>query len=181
MIRKFNKSEISVVLGIGNPDKQYADTFHNFGIKCVDLIAKELAGDIKFKKHSSGYFLYTKVGDLIIAKSLKYMNESGVVAKTIASFFKIRPENIAVIHDDSDLIIGNWKIDFERNSAGHKGVTSIISSLGTKKFWRFRIGIRPQNEIKRQKAEVFVLSRVKDKDAKILHSITKEMIGVLTD
>jgi PTH1 family peptidyl-tRNA hydrolase len=175
MNRKFNKNEISAVFGIGNPEEQFSGTFHNCGIQCIDMISGQVVNDVKFKKHSSGYFSYIKFEDIVLAKSLKYMNESGVVAKKIVSFFKIHPDNLAVIHDDSDLIIGKWKIDFDRSAAGHKGVQSIISALGTQKIWRIRIGIRQPNETRRQKADEFVLSRISTKDASILKTVAGEI------
>lgn len=144
-------------MGIGNPDEQYKGTRHNVGVDLIQELAKELNVDLlmspKFGasigKNDSGFFL---------AQSLSYMNDSGWPVKTIANFYKIPPENIWIIHDDFDVQIGTVKESFDSRSAGHNGIESIIREIGTKKFNRIRIGIRPSEEIKIP-LEKFVLAR----------------------
>jgi PTH1 family peptidyl-tRNA hydrolase len=69
------------------------------------------------------------------------MNESGIALQKVAAFYKISPENIYIIHDDLDLPVGEWRLQFDRGPAGHNGVKSVIENLGTQAFWRIRIGI----------------------------------------
>lgn len=86
-----------------------------------------------------------------------------------------KPEEVLIVHDDSDIALGNFKLSFGRGSAGHKGVESIINALGTKNFWRLRLGIRPQErgglEAARKKAEEFVLRKISAKDRKTLGEV----------
>jgi len=89
------------------------------------------------------------------------MNESGKAVKEAVKYFRAKPEEILIIHDDSDIELGKYKISFGRGSAGHQGVESIIKSLGTKNFWRLRIGIR---RTKRKKAGEFVLKKITPAD-----------------
>ncbi len=148
---------MKLFVGIGNPDEQYESTRHNVGIDIIQELAKELNVDLSMSskfgatigKHESGFFL---------ARSLSYMNDSGWPIKTIANFYKIPPEKIWVIHDDFDVPIGVVKESFDSRSAGHNGVESIIRELGTKKFNRVRVGIRPNYEIK-VPLEKFVLEK----------------------
>jgi len=82
--------------------------------------------------------------------------------------YKVKPEELLVIHDDADIELGQYKISFSRNSAGHHGVDSIIKSLGTKNFWRLRIGI---GKPRRKKAEDIVLKKISRVDWEILAKV----------
>ncbi len=161
---------IKLVIGLGNPGKEYEKTYHNVGFLFIDYLIKNLQiFNFQFS----------------ILKPLKtdvYMNESGgFVAKTLKKR-GIKPEEILIAHDDSDIEIGKYKISFGRGSAGHNGVESIIKSLKTKNFWRLRIGIRPPVRIsprqvrvsQRAKASAFVLKKISKKDLEILEKVFDE-------
>ena len=107
------------------------------------------------------------------------MNESGGAIKQALTYLKLKPEQIAVVHDDSDMTIGNYKISFDQSSGGHKGIQSTINSLKTQKFWRIKIGIRPVNEKVRQKAEEFVLKGISKKDESDLALVFGQIISEL--
>ena len=115
------------------------------------------------------------------------MNESGGFVKKMLKKKGVKPEALLVIHDDSDLNLGSFKFSFGRGSAGHKGAESVIRTLGTKDFWRLRIGIRPIGPIspigligliarRRKKAGEFVLRKISAKDKKTLESVFAEII-----
>src|SRR3989344_1057370 len=134
-----NYPKFKLVMGLGNPDKKYEKTYHNAGFIFIDgLTKKEKAGWEKIKT-----FEFCKLDGVIFAKTLVYMNSSGMAAKEALSYFKLKPEAMLVIHDDSDIYIGSYKLVHGRGAGGHHGVESIIESLGTKNFWRLRIGVRP--------------------------------------
>lgn len=145
-------AEIKAILGIGNKEEKYNATYHNVGI----LFLNFLRGSGEWKKQN--FFQYQKEKNIIFAKSLTLMNESGLVAKEMLSFFKLKPENLIVVQDDADILLGEYKIQFGRGSAGHKGINSIIQEIKTQKFWRLRIGIREKNS--KQKAGNFVLKTI---------------------
>ena len=103
-------------------------------------------------------------------------NNRQAVAAAIR-FFKVKPEELLVIHDEGDLAIGRCKISFGRGAAGHQGVGSVIKSLGTKNFTRFRIGIRRDD----RKTASFVLRKITNLDQATLHSAVTAFIEILTE
>ena len=115
----------------------------------------------------------------VAVKPLVFMNESGKAVALAAREFGAQPENIVVIHDDSDLTLGDFKVSFGKNAGGHKGVQSTIDALRSKNFTRIRIGIRPKTETRRKKAGAFVLAAITKKDNEILENVYKEIEEVL--
>ncbi len=153
-----SKPNFKLIIGLGNPDKKYANTYHNVGFLAVDYFSKIL--DSRFQ----------------ILTSDVYMNESGrFVAKALKKH-NVKPENLLVVHDDSDLAIGKYKLDFGRGAAGHHGVESVQTALKTKNFWRLRIGIRPPEEKVRQKAEKFVLKKISSAHKKMLEEVFEKSV-----
>ncbi len=132
-----------MIVGLGNPGKEYEKTRHNAGIILLNQISNIKNQNDKSKFKNADYFEYLKINNILFIKFKKYMNESGVAVKAALKYFKVKPEEILIVHDDSDIEAGKYKISFNRGAAGHRGVESIIKSLKTKKFWRFRIGVRP--------------------------------------
>lgn len=156
-----------LIIGLGNSGKEYADTYHNAGYLVVDF----LTGGAKLQASSSKKFAYFKKEGDIFVKPAAFMNDSGEAVKDALQYFKIKPERCIVAHDDSDIELGKYKIAFQRGSAGHKGVESVIAHLGTNGFWRVRIGIRSR----RGKAGDFVLRPIIQGDRKILENAFREI------
>ena len=159
-----SKPEFEIIIGLGNPDKKYETTYHNAGHLFIDYL-KSQKSEVECQ----------------MSKSDVYMNESGKFVSKAAKKSGIKPENILIAHDDSDILLGDYKLSFDRSSAGHKGIESIIKSLGTQKFWRLRIGIRPPQKEKepRQKAEKFVLKKITVSNKKILDNVFQKIIAGL--
>lgn len=122
----FDRKKIKLVIGLGNPGKEYENTYHNTGHLFVEYL---LNGKWQIAH-----------GKLL--KSNAYMNASGAFVKKAIKKHDVKPEELIIAHDDSDIELGKFKLSFGRGSAGHKGVESVAKSLGTKNFWRLRIGIR---------------------------------------
>ena len=168
-----------VVVGLGNPGEQYENTRHNVGFLALDAIAKEynFPEFTLSKKHSSlvseGMITETKV---ILAKPQTFMNSSG---KAVQSLMKTKP-TLIVIHDDIDIPLGEIKISENRGSAGHKGVDSIVQSLGTKEFTRIRIGILPQTG-KPQDVETFVIKKFSKEESQVIKNATATTITSLKE
>lgn len=110
-----------LLIGLGNPGKKYQFTRHNVGHLVIDFL-KKLDG-------------------FVLRKSSVFMNESGREVKKLLDELKIFFDNLIVLHDDVDLKLGQFKLQRGRSSAGHKGVESVIGALGTRDFWRLRIGV----------------------------------------
>ncbi|MDE2001462.1 MAG: aminoacyl-tRNA hydrolase [Patescibacteria group bacterium] len=150
-----------VIVGLGNPGDEYASTYHNAGAMAVDFLAAESAC-APLKSLTAKQFASAVCGQDALVKPLTFMNESGVAVQSALAHFKTTAGHLIVIHDDSDLPLGECKASFERGSAGHKGIESIIGVLGSNRFWRIRIGIRPPlpDGAPRKKAEEFVLRKI---------------------
>lgn len=140
-----------LIVGLGNPGEKYESTRHNLGFMVVDHVLKNFEpvqkrgweDSTKFKSDIAQIEWQPKSGSLqkvTLVKPKTYMNNSGMAVALISSFYKVASEDIWIIHDDFDLPIGSMKIRFGGASAGHHGVESIINSLKTDKFWRFRLG-----------------------------------------
>jgi PTH1 family peptidyl-tRNA hydrolase len=163
------KNEPFMVLGLGNPGARYKNTFHNAGFLFINFLTGKF---LAFKKPSKNKnFEYAAANNLIFVKPLTFMNESGAAAKSAMNHFKIKPAKILAVHDDSDIELGKYKFSFGRGSAGHKGAESVIKSLGTKNFWRLRIGVSRKS--KKTKASDFVLRKISKEDLKKMEEVFK--------
>lgn len=139
---------MKLIVGLGNPWKEYEKTRHNIGFMIVDDFLKN--GKRKTENGKwKGEWQETLVDDqkVIFLKPMEFMNRSWWAVGIIANFYKIEPKNILVIHDDIDLPIGKIQLKLWWSSAGHNWLKDIIATLGTKDFWRIRIWIdRPANQ-----------------------------------
>lgn len=154
-----------VIVGLGNPGKEYEKTRHNAGRAAVELIAKQEGGDaFAFNKTANALVSKGSCGGetatLVLPETM--MNLSG---KAVAAFVKTpkAAKNLLVIHDDLDLPLGTIKMVFGRGSGGHKGVESIMRSIKTKDFARIRIGISAagkKNQAKKVSGEEKVIKHV---------------------
>lgn len=163
--------KIKLILGLGNPGPEFEKTNHNAGHLFIDRLATEHGAD--WKDETMFSWAKTEINDtkLIIAKSNSFMNDSGKTVKAVAQKFGLKPAQIAVAHDDSDIKLGKYKVSFGRSSAGHKGAESAIRALKTKEFWRVRIGIRTG----KGKALDFVLKRIGKPASEKLEGVFKEI------
>lgn len=131
---------IRLVVGLGNPGREYDATRHNAGFWWVDALAARLgagfSGEAKF--HGS---LARGLGDLRLLKPGTYMNLSGRAVGAVARFFAIAPGEILVAHDELDLPPGEVRVKFGGGTAGHNGLKDIAAQLGGPAFWRLRLGI----------------------------------------
>jgi peptidyl-tRNA hydrolase, PTH1 family len=179
------KPIIGIAIGLGNPGPEYADTYHNVGLLFIDYLVSDS------RPKSFG-----------LLKSSTFMNESGRFVKKAIEKYGAKPAEILVAHDESDLPLGTFKLSFNRSSAGHKGAQSVMDALGTREFWRLRIGIRPQEagnpvaaealvgkrasraksqKSRRVKAGDFVLKKIGKKDSEkflvVFEKIAGELLG----
>jgi len=146
-----------LIIGLGNPDKEYEYTRHNFGHLSVDSIVEKKG--LSWKKNKNTFSLIAdwqhNREKIILAKSELYMNESGKAVKALKSYYKLPTNKIIIIHDDIDLPLGKIRLSKSRGDGGHRGIESIIKYLKSKDFKRIRLGIGPQ----KGSAEDFVLKK----------------------
>ena len=169
-----------VLIGLGNPGKQYVQTRHNLGYLVLDKLS-EKHQTIEFRKHSkisgsiSQFILKDK--DVTLFKSSKFMNESGISINQFIQYYKIKMEEVCIIHDDLDLNIGEVKVKFGGGHGGHNGLRSIIQHCSPD-FSRIRIGI---GHPKKKEVIDYVLSTPNKVEKKILDSaILNAVEGVET-
>ncbi|MEK7126170.1 MAG: aminoacyl-tRNA hydrolase [Patescibacteria group bacterium] len=150
-----------IIVGLGNPGKEYEKTRHNAGRSAVELVAKQEGfDDFVFNKKANA--LVTKGGELTLVLPETMMNASG---KAVSAFIKTpkAAKNLVVIHDDLDLPLGTLKMVFGRGSGGHKGVESVMRAIKTQDFARIRIGISgvgKKNQAKKVHGEEKVIKQV---------------------
>lgn len=131
-----------LIVGLGNPGREYEHTRHNIGFDAIDKISSRYNIDLNRTKFKGMYGEGVLNGEkVILLKPLTYMNLSGESVGEIASFYKIRNENIIVIYDDVDLEVGRIRIRKKGSSGGHNGIKSILYHLGNEEFTRIKLGV----------------------------------------
>lgn len=175
-----------LIVGLGNPGKEYVKTRHNAGFMAIDELAESWEKNpswseelYRAKKHEAElleFEIFFKDGDhhhVALAKPQTMMNNSGLSVKKLLKACNAKPEELIVVHDDIDLPVGQMKISFDASAGGHNGVKSIIAQIKTKEFYRIRIGIKP--EIKRSATEQLVLEKFTTDEASHLKKILIQM------
>jgi len=163
-----------LIVGLGNPGHDYEGTYHNAG----SLFIENSYPKVRFKTVKN--FAYAKKGNMAIVKPLTFMNESGRAVAAAIKYFKIKPAETVIVHDDSDIEIGKYKLSFGRGSAGHNGVESVIRELKTKEFSRLRLGVGKETANKKIKAGEFVLRKIGERDYQFLESAFREGLKAIT-
>lgn len=150
-------SETKLVVGLGNPGKEYAGTRHNVGFRIIDLLSETLSIPVKKKKFGAILGADSFRGKkLILLKPWEFMNRSGWSVAKAAGFYELELSNLLVITDDMALPPGGIRIRAKGSSGGHKGLADVLEKLGTEEVGRLRIGIGQSSE---EDAVDFVLDR----------------------
>ena len=134
---------IKLFVGLGNPGSEYEATRHNAGFWWVDALSRELKAPLSFDKSYFGQVARTSLGGetVWLLEPQTFMNLSGKSVAALARFFKIKPEEILVAHDELDIVPGQVKLKFGGSHAGHNGLRDIHAQLGTGDYWRLRLGV----------------------------------------
>ncbi len=161
-----------IIVGLGNPTKEYQATRHNIGWDAVTRISDDYRIPLDTKKHKAicgkGYIEGEKV---ILAQPLTYMNLSGESVRELMDFYKVSPEEIIVIYDDISLEVGQLRIRKKGSAGGHNGIKSIISHLGTDEFPRIKVGVG--DKPKDWDLADYVLSRFTKEENEIIREALK--------
>jgi len=139
---RLKKSNLRLVVGLGNPGETYQRTRHNAGFLVADKIADEF--NISFHKGKFNSVFgrgNIETVDVILAKPMAYMNRSGLPIRQLADYYKIHGKEMLVIHDDIDLAFGRLKIKEKGGHGGHNGIKSLMDAFGGGDFVRLRIGV----------------------------------------
>ncbi len=153
-----------LIVGLGNPGKEYEQSRHNTGFKVIDLVASKL-GATNYQKKFNGHYhkLKVKNQDVILLKPQTFMNLSGECVIQFMNYFKIEKDNLLVIHDDLDLPVGTIRLKKSGGDAGQRGLRNIITHLGTSDIHRLRVGI---DNDKRIPTVSYVLGKVEPEKMK---------------
>lgn len=155
-----------LVVGLGNPDKKYQNTFHNLGFMCVDRLAEKIGAQFT-KGECCAVTAHTRINDqkVILAKPVTYMNLSGKALSELCNKYKIEQGHLIVAYDDVDLPMGSVRIRKEGSAGTHNGMRSIVDCLHTTAFPRVRIGFAKDTPMQ---LIDYVLSQITDDDKTLL-------------
>ena len=163
-----------LIVGLGNPGKEYQNTRHNIGFDAIDVIAKKYKIElnrIKFKGVYGETFIEGE--KVILLKPSTYMNLSGESIRSVMDFYKIKEEDVLVIYDDISLEVGRLRIRDKGSAGGHNGIKSIISHMGTEEFGRIKIGVgQPKGNLVN-----YVLGNFAKEERQILDEVLEAVVS----
>ena len=170
---------MKLIVGLGNPGKEYQNTRHNVGFMAIDKIAEYLKVEIS-KEKFSGLYCKTTYNDeqIILLKPQKYMNLSGEVVRPFVDYFKIPIENILIISDDLDLPSGKLKLKYKGSCGGHNGLRNIEQNLNTQDYKRIKIGIANNTLIN---TKDYVLGKFSKEEASVINDTVSLMPSIFED
>ena len=158
-----------VIVGLGNPEKKYDNTYHNIGFRCVDYFAN--ANNIQFTKKKYNAFVGEGIiggNKVVVLKPLTYMNLSGTSVSQIVNQLKLPLEKLIVVYDDADIPCGTLRFRKQGSAGTHNGMRNIVTMLGSTEFSRLRVGIGKDD---RMPIVDYVLSRVNAVNAELIDGI----------
>ncbi|MFL5959823.1 MAG: aminoacyl-tRNA hydrolase [Gaiellaceae bacterium] len=169
-----------LVVGLGNPGREYERNRHNVGAMVADELARRHAGSWRTKFSGRIAEIRLEGHKLALLKPETYMNESGRAVGAAASFFKLAPEAVLVVHDESDLELGRLQLRLGGGLAGHNGLRSIAQHLKTQEFLRLRVGVgRPERGDRRPLADWVLANFEPHEDAETLVARAADAVETL--
>lgn len=157
---------MKLIVGLGNPDKEYDKTRHNVGFMVID----SYLGSVNWSNKFNALYCEKVINGekIIFVKPLTYMNNSGNAVGEFVRYFNIDNKNILVIQDDLDLNVGDYKLKMHSSSGGHNGIKSIIASLGNQDFPRLKVGI---GSVKKDEVIDYVLGKFSKSELEVLNEL----------
>ena len=165
-----------LVVGLGNPGVEHATDRHNAGFWWTELLAQR--EHINFKRNARAHGMLGRSADdqLWLLQPLTYMNASGQAVAGVLNFYKLAPEQVLVVHDELDLAPGDVRLKFGGGVGGHNGLKDIATHIGTRDFWRLRLGIGHPGE--RDEVSDYVLHAPLADEALLIHQAIQDSIDV---
>lgn len=165
--KKGSVGNIKIIVGLGNPGRQYQGTRHNLGHWLISRLKNEWENKPLPKPR------------IIWAQNRSFMNEAGKDVAQLVRRHRVELKDLLLLHDDLDIPLGEFRLQFNRSSAGHRGVQSVIDELGSPAFWRLRVGIgRPPAG---ETVDDFVLGRFSLKEQQILDALYPRLFAIIRD
>ena len=164
-----------LIVGLGNPGKEYNSTRHNIGFDLLDYIYN---GDYKEKFNGKYSEIIVDNYKIILVKPLSYMNLSGKVVRDFIKYYDVDINDVLVIQDDLDMELGKIKFVYNSSNGGHNGIKDIINHLGTKEFLRLKIGISKNSDVDTRD---FVLGKFSKKEEEIINESYSKLKDLICD
>jgi PTH1 family peptidyl-tRNA hydrolase len=172
-------ADIRLIVGLGNPGADYVDTRHNAGFWFLDLLTDHLSLTFRFEKRFNADETRYRGSDkdIFLIKPLTFMNRSGQSLAAVARFYKLKPQQILVVHDELDLNPGSNRLKQGGGHGGHNGLRDIINHLGDKEFFRLRVGIGHPGD--RDQVVNYVLHKPSIADRNLIEIANREALEVM--
>ena len=170
---------MKMIIGLGNPGKEYENTRHNIGFMVINNYLNEKGID-KMKTKFNGEYALVNIDDekVLFVKPLSYMNLSGTVVRKFMQFYKINAKDILVVSDDLDLPSGSFRLRSKGSSGGHNGLKNIEENIGTNAYKRLKIGISNNKEMD---TKDYVLGKISKSDLEKIDKVIKKTPKILDD
>lgn len=171
---------MKLIVGLGNPGRDYNNTRHNVGFNVIDLLVKKYSLSFnENKKFNALECCFNLNGEKVIfVKPLTYMNLSGSSVSLYVNYYNIELSDILIIHDDLDMVLGKIRFVFDSSSGGHNGIKDIINKLGSQKFSRLKIGISNDKAVD---TKDYVLGKFSNDEIKILNNSYEKLYDLVED
>lgn len=175
-------SVMKLIVGLGNPGDKYKHNRHNIGFMVLDELARREIPNSKFQITNKFKSEMIQTKEYILVKPQTFMNDSGVAVAKICQFYKIKNEDLYIVHDDLDIKIGNYKIQHAKGPRIHYGVNSVEEKLGSEGFWRVRVGVenrkvRGNTDIP---GEVYSLQNFENDELRIMNGVIEKVTSELS-
>jgi PTH1 family peptidyl-tRNA hydrolase len=172
-------ADIRLIVGLGNPGADYVDTRHNAGFWFLDLLNDHLSLTFRFEKRFNADETRYRGSDkdIFLIKPLTFMNRSGQSLAAVARFYKLKPQQILVVHDELDLNPGSNRLKQGGGHGGHNGLRDIINHLGDREFFRLRVGIGHPGD--RDQVVNYVLHKPSIADRNLIEIANREALEVM--
>lgn len=174
-----------LIVGLGNPEKKYFGTRHNVGRYMVEWLSvfAKASWSKNHKLVSDLAYFKLENRDILLARPETYMNDSGKAVKKLYEYYQHKPlvgslkkNHIFIVHDDLDIALGEWKIQFGKGPKDHNGVESVEKELGTKDFWRIRIGVEYRGTERKIPGDQYVLMPFGEEESSRIDSVMPHVV-----
>ncbi len=182
---------MKIIMGLGNPGKDYEETRHNAGFEMVDYLAKKFSLKFKFDKKFQAEYVKAEIiqngvpEDICLIKPMTFMNNSGMALRSFLEYFyeEILDEDegnhLIIAHDDLDLELGQFKLQKGKGPKIHNGLSSIYQHLGHKNFWHLRLGVDSRGGERNISPSDYVLMKMNSAEKDKLQNVIAEVVGLL--
>lgn len=172
---------MKLIVGLGNPGEKYKNNRHNVGFQVVDRLRSTVYGQTAWEEEKKLFAVVCRPStvDVILAKPQTFMNDSGKAVKALVKWFKVKPDDLYVVHDDLDIPLGKYKIQKGKGPKDHNGIIAVNRELGTKDYWRVRVGVDNRNPENRVSGEQYTLEDFTEEEREVILEVIKTVVKTL--